>query len=239
MSQYVFLVTSAINTKFGIYSSNQRLEQTLGTIKSIRDRVNNAKIVLMELAGVPLSPEQKEALTAASDYLLDFTNDASVTGLYHSTDNWDVVKNVTEVMCFARAMRTLKEIDFFNGSKRIFKVSGRYVLNDVFDISLYDQYSTQPFVVIGEEKPSQFPYQMTMVERQYMARLWSWPSELLDEIITVYDHSLTFMWERLRAGGYVDIEHVLFKFLDRKKLMNLPELGIEGNIAPNGVAIKN
>lgn len=239
MSDHVFLVTSAINTKFGIYSANQRLEQTLSTIASIRSRVTDAKIVIMELAGQPLAQEQLKQLTQSSDHLMDFTNDPSVVGLYTSSDNWDVVKNVTEVMCFAKALKTLKEIEFFEFSRRIFKVSGRYVLNDVFDINLYNQYSTQPYIVIGQEKPSQFPYQVTQIERQYMARLWSWPVELLDEVISVYDRSLVYMWERLQAGGYADIEHVLYKFLDPKKLMNLPELGIEGNIAPNGVAIKN
>lgn len=239
MSQYIFMVTSAINTKFGVYKSDERLEQTLATIKSIRDRVPNPKIFILELAGRPLTEDQKTALVGVSDHLIDFTTDPSVVGLYDSTDNWDIVKNVTEVMCFGRALETLHKDERFVGSQRIFKVSGRYVFNDHFDIKFYDEFRTQPFVVIGEEKPSQFPYQVTLCERQYMARLWSWPTTLNEEIIKVYQDGLKYMWERLQAGGYVDIEHMLFKFLDKGKLINRPMLGIEGNIAPNGHPIKN
>jgi hypothetical protein len=72
-----------------------------------------------------------------------------------------------------------------------------------------------------------------------MARLWSWPKSRLDEVIQVYEDSLVFFAERLAAGGYVDIEHVLCKFLNPDNVQEIENLGVEGQIAPNGVAIKN
>jgi len=239
MTRHAFLVTSAINTKFGVYKSDQRLEQTMSTIQSIRERVDNPMIIIMELAGEPLTPFQKKTLTENCDHLLDFTDDPAVQSIY-ADDNWDVVKNVTEVMCFGRALKMLhQDINLFKDIDRIFKMSGRYLLTDNFKIDFYDQYSTRPFIVIGPTCTSQFPKWLTECDGQYMARLWSWPTALNLEIIKVFENSLEFMYQRLSKGGYADIEHVLYKFLDPGKLLQIPKVGVKGNIAPNGQYIEN
>ena len=72
-----------------------------------------------------------------------------------------------------------------------------------------------------------------------MARLWSWPIGRVEEVIGVYRDSFVFFAERLAAGGYVDIEHVLAKFLNPAHVHEIQNLGVEGCIAPNGQPIKN
>jgi hypothetical protein len=72
-----------------------------------------------------------------------------------------------------------------------------------------------------------------------MARLWSWPRSRIDEVVKVYTDSFIFFAERLAAGGYVDIEHVLYKFLNPAIVHEIQNIGVEGQIAPNGQAIKN
>jgi len=240
MIRPVFMITSAINTKFGVYSSEQRLEQTLATIASVRKHVPDARIFLLEMAGLPLAAEQAAALSAEVESLLDFTSDPDVVGLYNSTDNWDVVKNVTEVMCFSKALKRL-HVDAikFENADRVFKLSGRYLLNDSFDLSWYDNYRIQHLIVVGSSRSSQFPYATTLVERQYMSRLWSWPTSLTAEVISMYDRGLAMMGERLGQGGYVDIEHMLYKLLDPTKVIEKETLGLEGNIAPNGMAVRD
>jgi hypothetical protein len=80
---------------------------------------------------------------------------------------------------------------------------------------------------------------MTQQPWQYMARLWSWPTGLLDEVIKVYEDSFVFFAQRLAAGGYVDIEHVLARFLNPEHVREIQNLGVEGCIAPNGTPVKN
>ena len=46
--KHAFVVTSAINSKFGVFSPEQRLTQTLDTIKSIKAKLPTAKIFVME-----------------------------------------------------------------------------------------------------------------------------------------------------------------------------------------------
>jgi hypothetical protein len=239
MIRHLFVVTSAINSRFGVYKPEQRLEQTVATVGSIRDRVPDAGIVIMECTGASLTVKQEQTLREHCDYFLDYTTDPQVQAIYNSTDNWDMVKNGTEIMVFGRALEVLQNNKIIDNYDRIHKMSGRYVLNDEFDLDLYQLDQIQDQIVIGYGQPSQFQFHITQVARQYMARLWSWPVALNNEIVQVYKDSFEFFNERVHAGGYVDIEHVLYKFLNRDHLTEVEALGVEGTIAPNGVAIRN
>jgi len=237
--KHCFIVTSAVNSRFGVYSPEDRLLQTVITIRSIKQKIPDAKIVLMEVTGVPPTEQQVETLSSESDVFLDFTDEEDVKQLYTSTDNWDVVKNGIEIMCFGRALKLLKEDGEFEGIDRIHKMSGRYVLNDNFDPSLYDEPDVAGKIIIGPKHQSQFRIDITTQSWQYMARLWSWPTSMLDEVIDVYDKSWLHFVERISNQGYTDIEHVLAKFLNQEHVHEVAELGVEGCIAPNGQAIRN
>ena len=236
--KHAFVVTSAINSKFGVFSPTERLHQTIDTINSIRARVPNSKIFVMECCGNPITTAQADQLVAISDAFIDYSTDPDVQDMYDS-DNWDVVKNSTEIMCFGNALEKLNNEGKFVGVDRIHKMSGRYVLNDLFDIDTYEQSDVLTKIVIGPKYKSQFPIEVTTVPLQYMARLWSWPIAMLGDVIQVYRDSFVFLAERVSQGGYVDIEHVLYKFLPVEHVHEIQNLGVEGCIAPNGQAIKN
>jgi hypothetical protein len=239
-NNYAFLVTSAVNTKFGVYNSEQRLQQTLDTIKSIKQAVPDAAVILIEMSALPLTHDQRQAIEAMVDQVIDYTNDPGVHELYHSTDNWDVVKNVNEVICFARALAELEVSQILSNVQRLFKISGRYTLTAHFDIGFYNQPENQNKIVVSRAKGSQFHPSITGgIQRQYMSRLWSWPKDINKEIIQVYDNSLIYMFERLQNNGYADIEHTLYRFLDQKKVHELDRIGVAGNIGPNGVAVED
>jgi hypothetical protein len=236
--KHAFVVTSAINSKFGVYSAEQRLAQTIDTINSIRTRAPGSLVYVMECTGVPITDEQANTLIAASDGFIDYSRDPDVQAIYAS-DNWDVVKNTTEIMCFSRALRKLAEEGKLATVDRIHKMSGRYLLNDQFDIDMYDNVDYRERIIIGPKHRSQFPLAVTLIPLQYMARLWSWPASINADIIKVYEDSLVFIAQRVADGGYADIEHVLFKFLPPELVTEISVLGVEGTIAPNGQPIKN
>ena len=237
MIRHLFVVTSAINSRFGVYKPEERLTQTVATIHSIRARVPEAGIVIMECTGVAPTAEQEQTLRENCDYYLDYTTNPDVQAIYKSTDNWDIVKNGTEIMVFGQALELLAKHNIVSNYDRIHKMSGRYLLNDKFDPTIYETLADR--IVIGPSQTSQFQYQLTQVERQYMARLWSWPASLHNEIVQVYRDSFVYFNERVTHNGYVDIEHVLYKFLNREHLTEIESVGVEGTIAPNGAAIKN
>lgn len=236
MIKHGFVVTSAVNSKFGVYSPAARLQQTITTLQNVRERVPDCKIVVMECAGTPLTDAQSELIEEHCDLLLDFSRDPDVIAIYQS-ENWDVVKNSTEIMCFGRALRMCQDDGDFAGLDRIHKMSGRYILNNEFNLDVYEQHPDR--IIIGPKHTSQFPFEMTGIKLQYMARLWSWPSNQTERIIQVYTDSINYIGERVSQGGYADIEHVLYKFLPEDLVTELPVLGVEGSIAPNGIAIRN
>ena len=230
------MITSAINTKFGVYTSAERLKQTLVTIESIRSRVPDAKIFLIESAAIPLTTEQEYALDKAVDVLIDFTQDADVQEIFKS-DNWDVVKSTTEVMCFTRALRMCLDDGDFDDIDRIHKISGRYTLNDNFDLARYDQYPDR--IITTRKHQSQFPFSVTGVELQYMSRLWSWPKDLTETVIDVYNEGLAYIANRISQGGYCDIEHMLYKYLPADLITEVGPIGLSGNIGPNGAPVND
>jgi hypothetical protein len=232
------MVTSAVNSKFGVFKPEERLQQTLDTIMSIKSKIPDAKIYIIECCGEPIKQEQEDLLRANCDIFVDCSRDEEVQALYDN-DNWDVVKNGTEIMVFGRVLTILQKEGAFEGIDRIHKMSGRYVLNNMFDPDTYDQFDIADKIIIGPKHKSQFPIEITTVPLQYMARLWSWPHSRIDEVIKVYTDSFLFFAERLSQGGYVDIEHVLYKFLNPEVVHEIQNLGVEGQIAPNGQAIKN
>jgi hypothetical protein len=238
MTKHAFIVTSAVNSKFGVFTPAQRLHQTLDTIGSIKSKIPDALIIVMECCGEPIKKVQEDILRANCNVFVDYSQDEEVQALYDN-DNWDVVKNGTEIMCFGRALAVLAHEGVFTNIDRIHKMSGRYILNNMFDPATYDQTDVLDKIVIGPKCASQFPPEITTVPFQYMARLWSWPISRVDEVVKVYSDSFIFFAERLSQGGYVDIEHVLAKFLNPTNVHEIQNLGVEGQIAPNGQAIKN
>jgi len=238
MIKHAFIVTSAINSKFGVFNPADRLKQTLDTITSIKNKVPGSKIIIMECCGDPIQPAQEKLLRDNCDVFFDCSHDQEVQALYDN-DNWDVVKNGTEIMVFGRVLAILQQEKMLDDVDRIHKMSGRYVLNDLFDLNTYEDSTVQDKIIIGPKYKSQFPIEVTTVPLQYMARLWSWPRSRIDEVVKVYTDSFIFFAERLSAGGYVDIEHVLYKFLNPAIVHEIQNIGVEGQIAPNGQAIKN
>lgn len=237
MIRHGFVVTSAINSKFGVYSPAARLQQTLTTLDSIRARAPGSKIIVMECTGTPLTEAQSQLLEENCDLLVDFSTDKDVHDIYNSTDNWDIVKNSTEIMCFGRTLKMCLDDGDLADCDRIHKMSGRYILNEKFDLGVYSDHPDR--IVIGPKNTSQFPFEVTGIELQYMARLWSWPADITERVIQTYTDSLNYMAQRVAHGGYADIEHVLYKFLPANLVTEIAELGVEGSIAPNGAAIRN
>ena len=139
MIKHGFVVTSAVNSKFGVYTPAARMQQTITTLQNVRAKVPDCKIIVMECAGTPLTDDQSALIEEHCDLLLDFSKDPDVQAIYRS-ENWDVVKNSTEIMCFGRALRMCQDDGDFVGLDRIHKMSGRYILNDEFNLVVYVQH---------------------------------------------------------------------------------------------------
>lgn len=241
MSQYCFLITSAIIPKFGVFEPQKRFEQTITTINSIRGKIPDARIVLLECSGQALSEDIKKHLLQSVNLYADFSKDQNVTHFYKTIENHDIMKNLTEMVCFVKFLNLAKEnkVKVFEGVDRVFKISGRYYLTDNFDITKYDD-TVKGKYVFKRKMTSQFPIGVTGgVNRQYMSRLWSFDPILLNETIATFTTMINNFIDRVNNKGYIDIEHSFYKFMDPQKVIEFEKTGVAGQFGATGCTVED
>lgn len=230
-------MSSAIHTRYGVYDTETRLNQTIDTCKSIRERCD-ADIVILDGGERSITVEERAIISPHINRFYDFTAEETVKSI-QSINNHDVVKNMIEIVMFGSFFELMSmnslDLDHYD---RIFKMSGRYTLNDDFDYDMHMNATDR--IVIRGPYTSQFTPEITGgVTRQYMSRLWSFDSNLTSYISKVYANMFDNMQKRLNEGGYIDIEHLLYAHLNSNfdLVVNPQKIGVEGNIAPNGAGV--
>ena len=235
MTKHLFIVTSAINTKFGTFSKEERLAQTIETFKTIYEKIPDAKIVVFESSGISVGQEIIDTLHEYAHWVVNMSNDNILNNIQNNTDNWDIAKNMSELVSFNSGLRMLKDANVFEGIDRVHKISGRYILNKDFDASFYD---TVPDKMVLTYK---YTTQFTDMEvpYQYMARLWSWPTNLTDEVHSFFEKAILEFTSRLDKGKYIDLEHLMYYFLPPEHIQEVPAIGVEGLLGQNGASVNN
>lgn len=131
------IITSVIHTnnsidynycKRSIYSSDERFLQTINTIESIR-KYNNSEIVLLE--GKPITEKEENNIIDKVDKYINYGNNEIIQKSIDSQ-----FKGLGEAKVMLEFITNNKE--YVNQFENIFKISGRYSLNDEFDYSLFD-----------------------------------------------------------------------------------------------------
>jgi len=134
---YIFLITSTI--KFSknslsyshtrsVFSAEERLEQTLHTIDSIRTKVPDAIVILLENSN--LFPKEVSVLQNKVDWLVSFSQDARAVKLRDGP-----YKGAAE----AYMLRYMQNILKYFSYNIMFKLSGRYCLSERFNIQNFSQ----------------------------------------------------------------------------------------------------
>ena len=237
--KYGVLLTSAANAKFSVYSPEERVEQTLKTVESVRKYIPDAFICMTD-CGIPgIEGELKTKLVNAVDKFIDLSKDPNVNWIAANVSHQDTVKNLTELVVVSKFFKLAKKHKWFDGYDRVFKVSGRYWLTDRFDITRYEKPDAKDKYVVSKKMLSQFTHDYTGQSLQYMLRVYSLDTTLLDDFIMRLDTMSKHMQDRVNNKGYIDIEHLFCKFLPDDLVLEIARTGVAGNIAPNGQFIEN
>jgi len=235
-----FIVSSAINSSAGMFTPEERLRDTLGTIESIRQRVPDAAIHLLDMCGDGLLPAQAQLLSSRVTRLFDYSGLHDVQAIW-KVPNLDVVKNLTEMTCFHHFLHDQDAL--LGGVDRVFKLSGRYRLDERFRIGDYDHARHRGQMVFSGRCASQFTPEVTGNDPadnfQLMSRLWSFDVCLLPTVRHAYGQMIERMVERLNAGGYIDIEHLLHRYMPRSRIAIRTPIGLSGRLAPNAREISD
>jgi hypothetical protein len=128
-------------------------------------------------------------------------------------------------------------MEVINSSNRIFKLSGRYAVTDKFDISQFDNADTQDKYVFKQAQPSWIPNKDTGVDRLLQTRLYSFTPSLFADTIVLFKEIINNMFATFNQQKYIDVEHSMAKYIPRDRLVELETVGLQGNIAPNGMMV--
>jgi hypothetical protein len=223
-----FLITSAIMSKHGAFSVEERFNQTIDTIDSIKKYAPGSSISLIESSVVPLNVEKYQShLNLLVDEYIDFTRDETVISITKQWSNQHIVKNVTESHVLSQVLNNFK-----TEHNRIFKISGRYVLTDQF--KLIEQDVLDPVVVFRDKWPNNWPEGMCDIPFQYPITGLSFSSKLIEFMQDVYTKSYFEILKHVNKQQYCDLEHALYKFIPEEKIKLIKVTTVRGLRATDG-----
>jgi hypothetical protein len=113
-----------------IYTYQERFNQTLKTIETIKNKIPNYYIILIDNSIFPQNEFNK--LNNSVDKFINITNNDK---LNYYTDEC-IYKGYGELAQLYNILDILKNIDF--NINNIFKISGRYLISNNFKYTIYD-----------------------------------------------------------------------------------------------------
>jgi len=241
---HIVLITSAVYSNYGIFTSEQRIQQTLETAQSARKYIPNATIILIDNSKVDVQNDESaefEELLDAVDYYIDNSDDPDIQHFHNNVQNYDIGKNSMECLGMFKALKYMSTdteiMDKITNASRIFKLSGRYTVTDKFDISKFDNENTANKYVFKVRQPSWIPQPDTGVNSLLQTRLWSFTPSLFTNTIDLFKEIIDNMFATFNQGKYIDVEHSMAKFIPADQLVEIESVGLMGKIAPNGMTI--
>jgi hypothetical protein len=240
--KFLFLVGSAINhfkeDDLSAFKAEERFQQTLDTIQSIKDKVPDAYILIYEGSETSIKQEYKDKFIEESDLFLEFGNDSYMKSLYENLhrdpDKFTFVKSMLECRCLELSLYYMREHNVFNDATRVFKLSGRYKLNEYFDIDDYkSRFLTNKYVMKYYDYEERFEDIENIYSTLYGCKgsivtgLWSFDRFLFNDIFSVLQRSFQYMERAIQLTAGIDIEHSFYHFINRDNILNVPILGLD------------
>ena len=153
------------------------------------------------------------------------------------------MKNLIEVLIVQHFLDWLQNKPEFVGRyERIFKLSGRYVLNDQFNYEAH--LAAKGKIAIKNPSPTQF--NIPGFESRYhpdytqqrMSRFWSFDRALLPQVNEFYEAIRFNMFNLLSSESkLIDLEHMIHRHFDPAYVEDFDPIGVEGCTAPTGKAV--
>jgi hypothetical protein len=248
--KFLFLVGSALEhfaqKDFSRYNTEQRFYQTLDTIKSIKEKVPDAYICLFECSYKPIADEYKEVFIDKVDLFLEFYDEPVIKTLYENFSQKEELitygKSLLETRGILNCLYLMKEKQLFTDVNRIFKLTGRYILNEDFNICDYEsrfleeRYVAKTYRYIDIEKERMkvdeldniYAY-LYQAEGMIVTGLWSFDKMLFNETIEALERSFIYLEKMIQYTSGNDIEHALYRFMNKEKIILTSNLGLNVN----------
>ena len=222
--EYIVCIPSALAPNTGAVSLEDRLDQTLIGIQSIRKKFPNVFIIMADCSVLP-ADEQRAIVVPKVDIFMDHSKNDINRQLSEAG-----LKSHSELIMFGSMFNWIKQSKpFFPNLKRIFKVGGRMKVSDEFDIKDYEGENVKYKYVFKKPLNSWISPELMLYEN----RLWSLDVSLLDDYLSkIQDMYNSF-------DGRFDIEHTYYKHLDAANVELFDDVWVEGVMALYGTFVKD
>lgn len=223
-----FIITSAIHTSYGKCSTEERIEQTKETLKSIETYAPGSSVVIIDCGEKSVNENLFDC------EVIDYTKNEEIQ--YHLgkylKKNIDlepdiIIKSMLEIMMFSDYLKNIT-----SSYQRIFKISGRYKLNSNFNHQKHLEAKNKVVILFPHTSQNLYNFDVKASMLQYMTRCWSFDGSLLLNIIETYDKMKKDIIYASTTKKQADIEHLLYQHLNKKLVQNIHRMGIEGYWAP-------
>lgn len=207
----VFAICSAINavTSRSQYSPEQRFNQTIETIQSVKNKCPDAFILICE--NTPISLEMKNILIDNVDGFIDLYRgdilEKNVAPVLFDHQN----KSACEVYQMLNVLQYIQNIEYI----KCFKLSGRYRLLETFQL---DKFETNK-----------------MTFRQFKEGGNVWYSTVLYSFYKSHETLLSNQFKTilpLLLNSSINIESSILAGIDENNVNVVDELGVGGFVAP-------
>lgn len=222
MSSGIFFINSALGAKhLSIFSTEERFADTVKTVESIDKYCPDSIKYLFDSSSLDVPKGYFDKLTEMGVRVVDISKNTNVrkfSNLGH--------KAITECLSL------MYFLDWFNDnmrySKRIYKLSGRYQLNENFK-PVEDIERNFIFSKAKDSWMSQDMIDRSMVNKYYDTTLWSMDFSKLP-IFQKELKNILLDCERYS----IDIEHAFYKNLKKYEIKEVDKIGVCGKSASDG-----
>ena len=230
MVSTLFTVTSALNASpaNSRFSNAQRLEQTRATVQSIRARLPDADIIVAD--GSIQQPEAASIAALGDGVTFAWYGDLPELQQVAAFPNFNVVKNVSELALYSRLIADLLGRNDLVRYRRVFKLSGRYQLNDRFHAASHLSARAAERFVFARRTKATLSEAATGTAYAWQTRLFSFDPCLAYLLGSLYMVSLRTMREKLARGIYTDVEHSIGCLLNPNLVIECEAIGVSGEV---------
>ena len=217
--------------------SEERFQQTIGTIDSIRYYCPDTKIALLEGGIKELSEEQLKVLQNKCEVIVPYNNNETINLIRRiSENNIQYLKSPCELFILSEFMKTQ---NFIKDTDRVFKISGRYFLNSNFDVTKHNHFGKLVFAPKKESityfDPKIHRIYPKLADWQYMSRLYSFCGSLTDYMTHKYKEMFEYLFVYYyKENVFTDMEHMLYGFLKEENVIQISPIGVSGLYGDNG-----
>ena len=225
----LFIVTSALNPEMGIINRQDRFNQTLDGLKSIREKMPDAIVLMVDGSPNKIEEEKVKALKEYVNFFADFSQDKEI--LQFSTTGR---KSEAENVLLYKTLLLLKQVKQVEGFKevidsvnRIVKLSGRTILTDSFDISEHNHPGKYVF-------KTRMPTWIADARKEFatdllITRMYSFCPTLIDNYMNLCSINVNLINQT-----HIDTEHAHFVNINKDLLVELHTIHCQGIMAGNG-----